>query len=1014
MAERQGFERELVDLGLDRTKEWFSEVERSGDRGGDQAYLVVVDGEESPITEGEYAFIQGQVVSRGKFSQGNRGCAYLGKINPALPFVFEVRDRVCAIRAGAFLNPDDPKIQYGGTWFDWTLVRDDKNPDRNFWPYYRQEMDDLALKGMEALGRGGVERFMQHEHITRRPIQIAKPFLATLNKVRIRAVPMEIRVGPFVRYTDYERTVVWLETVTPAIVRLRCKLSSGGSESAHYASTVRVGGRYFAAVEIDGLREETFYNYTVELAPLPAAGLIPVKPSEFSDVFPSLTLAVLNSIKDQLRLASLDENEWLTFRTLRRVYDKNLLFVTGSCRWYPGDKKGGKDWGPDMLDGLGTWLRANRKDKWPAFLFWGGDQIYADEIGDDTGEMIVRARFASRMPGPFDSVSPLRSKLIDGAWAGRFSHRYQTYKDPDIKRYQSVADGVKKLDEIHRRYPDIKGIYREYPDKNPREQLKERYQTLKNRRDLSGAHGEASDERAAREAVGLLPTVDTLEISTEPFRVFLPYWKVGFSTALRRNPMAGRYLSYNFLLWRLPDFEHQIPIIADRKSHSLVRKADAHGHPSAADGVHAADFAEFASLYERAWTSSRSVRVLLAQVPTFLMFDDHEVTDDWNFDSSWVRMLHNEKDDFRMWPKTLTDSLAAYWMYQGWCNKAPSQWRKDDPRVKALAAAQQAGSDALPELRSCIHKACFSKVPSKDPKATFQTGTSLDWHYQLPFDPPFLVPDCRTRKFMVPTDDDLRIIDHDNPKKRPMSQTIDNGQLVWMRDILVEKKRNDSVVFIAPSTPLLMPMKVTQIMTKPETAAGAWSQGGLLDFYAALTGSTGSGRASNALLRVFRRSVDLEHMIRDRSWRDLWGLVEAMRKVGSSVKTLVLVSGDVHHNYCMTGNLPGGSRLKPELLQVTCSGLQTTIRSSADKWVAEKQSSLVWNENFKMGKYTLSHGFLHKNPPGVPMGNPIGPSSISLYENAVAFVNVRMKSQVEISVAYLAGDNTYSYKYTSG
>jgi hypothetical protein len=62
MAERQGFERELVDLGLDRTKEWFSEVERSGDRGGDQAYLVVVDGEESPITEGEYAFIQGKEI----------------------------------------------------------------------------------------------------------------------------------------------------------------------------------------------------------------------------------------------------------------------------------------------------------------------------------------------------------------------------------------------------------------------------------------------------------------------------------------------------------------------------------------------------------------------------------------------------------------------------------------------------------------------------------------------------------------------------------------------------------------------------------------------------------------------------------------------------------------------------------------------------------------------------------------------------------------------------------------
>jgi hypothetical protein len=36
---------------------------------------------------------------------------------------------------------------------------------------------------------------------------------------------------------------------------------------------------------------------------------------------------------------------------------------------------------------------------------------------------------------------------------------------------------------------------------------------------------------------------------------------------------------------------------------------------------------------------------------------------------------------------------------------------------------------------------------------------------------------------VVPTDDELRIINHDDPKKRPMSRTIDNKQLAWMRKI---------------------------------------------------------------------------------------------------------------------------------------------------------------------------------------------------------------------------------------
>ena len=95
-------------------------------------------------------------------------------------------------------------------------------------------------------------------------------------------------------------------------------------------------------------------------------------------------------------------------------------------------------------------------------------------------------------------------------------------------------------------------------------------------------------------------------------------------------------------------------------------------HPSADNGRHVADFAEYGFLYEWAWTTSDSVRTLLANVPTFMMFDDHEVTDDWNVDATWVRMLHSSRDFYRMWPKTITDALCAYFMYQGWGNKAPS------------------------------------------------------------------------------------------------------------------------------------------------------------------------------------------------------------------------------------------------------------------------------------------------------------------------------------------------------
>jgi hypothetical protein len=963
-------------------------------------YLVVVDERLQPLRAGEYAFHQGEQREHGQLDANGR--ASFGAVDPSRPFVFEVRDRVCVIRTGACFDPDDPKIEYGGTWFDWTLVRDDKRADTDFWPIYHREMDLVV--------RPGIDRFAQHEHITRRPIRIARPFLARLGEVRIRATPVQVRVGPFVRYTDHERATIWLETETPAMVHVRCRRAGAAAESSRYAATVRVGGRHFAAVELDGLAADAFHEYTFELAPLPASGAIPVAQQDLAAAFPELTPAVDRAMDEQVAAASLDQHGWLTFRTLRRVYDDGLRFATGSCRMYPGDQHDGKSSGPDMLHGLGDWLRATPKDKWPHFSFFCGDQIYSDEMGDDHGRMLISGRFAARIPGPADPAAAGRERLVDGAWAGRFAHRFAPYVEPGVKQVEAVRSGLAQLDRIHARYPDIKGIYLEYPDADPRERLKWRHRMLEGRRRNTGATREASDERDAREAVALLPVVDRLQISSEPFRAFVSHWEAGFGIALRRNPTANRYLCRNLLLWSIPDFEHQLPTVAEHGSTTVVRAPDQHGHPSANGGKHAADFAEYAYLYERSWTSSRSVRVLLAQVPTFLMFDDHELTDDWNFDVSWVRMLHNPKDDLRMWPKTLTDALAAYWVYQGWGNKAPSQW-KNDPRAAALADAQRDGIDALPRLRTCIHDACFRNAPSQDASAAYQSGLGLEWHYRLPFDPPFLVPDCRSRRRMVPADEKLRVIDHHVSANAPKSQTIDDAQIAWLREILVDRWRGGPVAFIATSTPLLMQKKVMRMMVAPEIAARAWAGGTDVASILAVVGdSTALGTGSDALLHLFRRRKDLEHAIRDKTWRDLWALADAMRRANSPVKTLVVVSGDVHHNYSMTANLPGAGRPRPELLQITCSGLQTDIRQDLQESIAERQGSVA----FDVGRFRLVPGFVRKQGTGSP--------DLVLYQNAAAVVTATMGGEVSVRVDYLSssatdylsGKEIHVYRYTSG
>jgi hypothetical protein len=971
--------------------------------------VVVVDERGQPLVAGRYAAYQTTTREEGAFASGGQGLVQLKSIDPAKPFRFEVRDRACAIRHGAFLDPDDKAIEYGGTWFDWTLVRDDDQPESNFWPHYQREMD-LANRIDEAppaMGRR-VDRFLQHEHIVRRPIHLTKAVRAGQGGLRIVASPTRVRSGPMLRYADHERAVVWLETVTPALVRVRCLGGSAGKPSMHWASTVRAGGRHFAAVEITGLQQQTYYRYTVDLAPLPAYGEIPVTSDAIAAAFPELSAPVAKAMTDQLKPVSLDGSEWIVFRTLRPKYEDRLRFATGSCRWYPGDVSGGKDWGPDMLKGLGQWLATNRnnRDMWPDFLFFGGDQIYSDEIGDDHGAMLIRGRFAARIPGPADPATTARAKLVDGAWAGRFAHRFKAFTAPDKTLVDRVKADLAELAKLDRRYPEIKDFYFRYAPVNEKEMREIRHRLMMALvRALGGKINKQKDYDQAR---GLLETAKQLNTRSGSFRFFLPHWNAALDPGTRRNPMARRFLAHNFLLWDLPFFEAHLPRIVDSSNMAIV-VANERGHDSPAGSRHAADFAEYAYLYERAWTGVREVRPLLAHIPTFLMLDDHEATDDWNSGLSWVRMLHNKNDALRLWPKTLTDGLAAYWIYQGWCNKAPSQWNPGDLRIKALRDAQATGRDALPDLRRYIHANCFAQEPPSGPKATFQTGLGLDWHYRLPFDPPFLVPDCRTRKFLVETDETLRIIDHDDPARRPMSQTIDSAQLDWMRKILV-KPGGSSVAFIAPSTPLLMQKKVMEIMTTPETTAEAWDTSrraalGLPDLPSLIAGASGStalGEATNTLLRVFQRAKDLEHPIRDKSWRDLWDLADAMRQVGSATKTLVLVSGDVHHNYCMTGNLSGNGRPKPEFLQITCSGLQTTIRSSFEKWLAKE----LGNQSFNVGKRRLVPGFMFKNRTGNP--------DLALFHNAVAFVDVSLGAEVDVRVRYLSGADEHVYRYTSG
>lgn len=67
-----------------------------------------------------------------------------------------------------------------------------------------------------------------------------------------------------------------------------------------------------------------------------------------------------------------------------------------------------------------------------------------------------------------------------------------------------------------------------------------------------------------------------------------------------------------------------------------------------------------------------AVRRALANIPTYMVFDDHDVTDDWNITREWQDNVKESKCGRQI----IANALVAFWAFQGWGND-PSVYSAD-------------------------------------------------------------------------------------------------------------------------------------------------------------------------------------------------------------------------------------------------------------------------------------------------------------------------------------------------
>ncbi|MYL24951.1 alkaline phosphatase family protein [Halomonas alkaliantarctica] len=120
---------------------------------------------------------------------------------------------------------------------------------------------------------------------------------------------------------------------------------------------------------------------------------------------------------------------------------------------------------------------------------------------------------------------------------------------------------------------------------------------------------------------------------------------------------------------------------------------------------------------------------VMAHLPSLMIFDDHDVTDDWNLTADWERAAYGHPFSKRI----IGNALLAYLLCQGWGN-APE---KLNPLVtQAHCLLNEAAKDNE------------NTLPAHDQDALIERTLRFQgWEFYLPGEPAIVVLDTRTRRW---------------------------------------------------------------------------------------------------------------------------------------------------------------------------------------------------------------------------------------------------------------------------
>ncbi len=285
-------------------------------------------------------------------------------------------------------------------------------------------------------------------------------------------------------------------------------------------------------------------------------------------------------------------------------------------------------------------------------------------------------------------------------------------------------------------------------------------------------------------------------------------------------------------------------IYADEVSEGTLEFLRSRRDPEKPPGKQVADFEEYTRLYWDAWKDP-TIRWLLSTVPSVMIFDDHDVHDDWNTSEAWVQKMRSKP----WWEERIVGAFMSYWVYQHLGNLSPEEIEED-----GLFERVHKAEDATRVLRELAYR------------ADRETGGSR-WSFHRDFGGVrLIVMDSRAG----------RVLEEEH---RSM---LDAEEWAWIED----KATGDfDHLLFGTSLPFLLSPGLHHLEAASEAVCrGVW------------------GRPAAKLGEFVRQLVDLEHWP---AFHDSFEQFAALlRSVGSGERSngkppasVVVLSGDVHHGY---------------------------------------------------------------------------------------------------------------------